>query len=75
MNFQDEAAQLINSDFRDLGEAAHKLANHVLKLGGLGFGASFFGFFAAVAAMYVVPFYFICYCNLWVFLNFVIWIV
>ncbi|CAK8575759.1 unnamed protein product [Lathyrus sativus] len=54
MNFQDEAAQLINSDFRDLGEAAHKLANHVLKLGGLGFGASFFGFFAAVAAIYLL---------------------
>ncbi|CAI8585140.1 unnamed protein product [Vicia faba] len=54
MNFQDEAVQLINSDFRDLGDAAHKLADHVLKLGGLGFGASFFGFFAAVAAIYLL---------------------
>jgi len=54
MNFQDEATQLINSDFRDLGEAAHKLANHMLTLGGLGFGASFFGFFAAVAAIYLL---------------------
>ncbi|KAG4988443.1 hypothetical protein JHK82_030783 [Glycine max] len=37
--FEEEAVQLINSDFRDLS------------LAGIGFGASFFGFFAAIAAM------------------------
>ena len=44
--FEEEAVQLINSDFRDLS------------LAGIGFGASFFGFFAAIAAMYVPSSYF-----------------
>ncbi|KHN06161.1 hypothetical protein glysoja_031603 [Glycine soja] len=40
--FEEEAVQLINSDFRDLS------------LAGIGFGASFFGFFAAIAAIYLL---------------------
>lgn len=40
--FEEEAVQLINSDFRDLS------------LAGIGFGASFFGFFAAIAAMWTM---------------------
>ncbi|WVZ01933.1 hypothetical protein V8G54_022739 [Vigna mungo] len=52
MGFEEEAVvQLINSDFRDLSVAANQLANHVVKLGGIGFGASFFGLIAAIAAM------------------------
>lgn len=55
MGFEEEAVvQLINSDFRDLSVAANQLANHVVKLGGIGFGASFFGLIAAIAAMYVL---------------------
>jgi len=54
MNFQQEAVQIMNSDFKDLSEAASKLANHAIKFAGIGWGGSFFGFFAAVAAMYVV---------------------
>ncbi|PNX89256.1 cold-regulated protein [Trifolium pratense] len=52
MDFQQETAQLLNSDFKDLSDAANKLATHVIKVASVGgFGASFFGFFAAVAAM------------------------
>ncbi|XP_027356390.1 cold-regulated 413 plasma membrane protein 2-like [Abrus precatorius] len=55
MNFQEQdAVQLINSDFRDLSLAANKLAQHAIKLGGLGFGASFFGLIAAIAAVYLL---------------------
>jgi hypothetical protein len=54
MDFQQESAQLLNADFKDLSEAANRLAAHVIKVASVGgFGASFFGFFAAVAAMYV----------------------
>lgn len=55
MNFQQESAQLLNSDFKDLSDAANKLAAHVIKVASVGgFGASFFGFFAAVAAIYLL---------------------
>jgi len=55
VNFGEEAeVDLINSDFRDLGLAANSLAEHALKLGGLGFGATFFGVIAAVAAIYLL---------------------
>ncbi|XP_061348648.1 cold-regulated 413 plasma membrane protein 1 [Gastrolobium bilobum] len=54
MDFQEEAAQLINSDFRDLSLAANKLAQHAIKLGGIGFGASIFGLIAAIAAIYLL---------------------
>ena len=54
MSFQeDAAAQLISSDLKELGLAANKLAEHAIKLGGLGFGATFFGLIAAIAAMCV----------------------
>jgi len=53
MNFQEEAVQVMNSDFKDLSEVASRLANHAIKFAGIGWGGSFFGFFAAVAAMYV----------------------
>lgn len=55
MEFQQESAQLLNADFKDLSEAANRLAAHVIKVASVGgFGASFFGFFAAVAAIYLL---------------------
>ncbi|RDX94128.1 Cold-regulated 413 plasma membrane protein 2 [Mucuna pruriens] len=54
MDIEEDAIQLINSDFRELSVAANRLAHHALKLGGLGFGASFFGLFAAIAAIYLL---------------------
>jgi len=55
MDFQQESAQLLNADFKDLSEAANRLAAHVIKVASVGgFGASFFGFFAAVAAIYLL---------------------
>ncbi|MED6197888.1 hypothetical protein PIB30_061106 [Stylosanthes scabra] len=55
MAFQDEAAaQLLSSDLNELSLAAHKLAHHALKLGGIGFGASLFGLIAAIAAIYLL---------------------
>lgn len=54
MNFQQEAVQVMNSDFKDLSEAASRLANHAIKFAGIGWGGSFFGFFAAVAAIYLL---------------------
>ncbi|KAL9296460.1 hypothetical protein ACSQ67_022356 [Phaseolus vulgaris] len=55
MGFEEEAVvQLINSDFRDLSLAANQLGNHLVKLGGIGFGASFFGLIAAIAAIYLL---------------------
>jgi glucokinase len=48
-----EAAQaLIQSDLRELGAAARKLANHAVLLGGgLGFGSSLFKWLAFIAAV------------------------
>ncbi|WP_285164409.1 hypothetical protein, partial [Mycobacterium tuberculosis] len=46
---------MIESDFRELGVAAQKLANHAFEMGlGMGFGTTFFKFFAAVAAIYLL---------------------
>lgn len=51
-----EAAQaLIESDMRELGVAARKLANHAFVLGGgLGFGTSFLKWLAFFAAVYLL---------------------
>lgn len=57
MDFQEEAAQLISSDLREISVAANKLAQHAIKLGGLGIGVSIFGLIAAIAAMYVLFLY------------------
>ncbi|KAE9616539.1 hypothetical protein Lal_00034500 [Lupinus albus] len=54
VDFQEEAAQLLNSDLRELSVAANKLAQHAIQLGGKGFGVSFFGLFAAIAAIYLL---------------------
>ncbi|KAE9620420.1 hypothetical protein Lal_00019122 [Lupinus albus] len=54
MYFEEEATQLINSDLRELSVAANKVAQHAIKLGGLGSGVSFFGLIAAIAAIYLL---------------------
>ncbi|XP_054786406.1 cold-regulated 413 plasma membrane protein 1 [Prosopis cineraria] len=51
---QDEALQLINSDFQDLSRAARNLAHHAIKLGGLGFGTSFLQWVASISAIYLL---------------------
>lgn len=54
MKTVDGAAASIESDLRELGLAARKLANHAIKLGGgggLGFGTTFLKFLASIAAM------------------------
>lgn len=48
------ASELISSDFKDIGNAMKKLANHAVKLGGLGFGTSFLKWVACFAAMLVL---------------------
>ncbi|RDX76979.1 Cold-regulated 413 plasma membrane protein 4, partial [Mucuna pruriens] len=50
-DFKEEAAQSINSDLRDLNEAANKLAQHVIMLGISGSGVSLLQFIASIAAM------------------------
>lgn len=53
MGNADRLAQdLIESDLKELGIAAKRLANHAFKLGsGLGFGTTFLKWIASVAAM------------------------
>ncbi|KAI9127757.1 hypothetical protein K1719_000750 [Acacia pycnantha] len=51
---QDDAVQLLNSDFHDLSRAASNLARHAIKLGGLGFGTSFLQWVASFSAIYLL---------------------
>lgn len=51
MKTDPASSELIASDFKDLGNAAKKLANHAIKLGGLGFGTSFLKWLAFIAAV------------------------
>lgn len=51
MKTDNMASEVLGSDFKELGEAAKKLANHAIKLGGLGFGTSFLAWIASFAAM------------------------
>lgn len=48
------SSELISSDFKDIGNAMKKLANHAVKLGGLGFGTSFLKWVACFAAIYLL---------------------
>lgn len=43
--------QLIESDLKEMGIAAKKLANHAMRLGSLGFGTAFLKWVASIAAM------------------------
>uniref|UniRef100_M1CCW4 COR413-PM2 n=1 Tax=Solanum tuberosum TaxID=4113 RepID=M1CCW4_SOLTU len=47
-------SDLIDSDLKEIGIAAKKLANHAIMLGGIGFGTSFLKWIASFAAMYVI---------------------
>lgn len=47
--------QLIDSDLREIGIAAKKLANDAMRLGGLGFGTAFLKWVASFAAMWALP--------------------
>ncbi|MCD7464639.1 hypothetical protein HAX54_053163 [Datura stramonium] len=48
------ATDLIDSDLKEIGIAAKKLANHVIMLGGIGFGTSFLKWLASFAAIYLL---------------------
>lgn len=48
------ASDLIDSDLKEIGVAAKKLANHAIMLGGLGFGTTFFKWLASFAAIYLL---------------------
>ncbi|OMO92179.1 cold regulated membrane protein [Corchorus olitorius] len=54
MRTQQDASDLISSDFKELTFAAKKLANHAIKLGSLGFGTSFLEWVASFAAIYLL---------------------
>lgn len=56
MRAEQEASDLISSDFKELVFAAKKLANHAIKLGSLGFGTSILEWIASFAAMYATLF-------------------
>ncbi|KAL5790837.1 hypothetical protein ACOSQ2_005725 [Xanthoceras sorbifolium] len=49
-----EKSALISSDMEELVLAAKRLANHAIKLGGLGFGTSFLEWVASIAAIYLL---------------------
>ncbi|KAJ4963381.1 hypothetical protein NE237_023320 [Protea cynaroides] len=46
--------ELINSDLKEIGNAAKKLAVHAVELGGLGFGTTFLKWVASFAAIYLL---------------------
>lgn len=52
MNTDPAATELIASDFKELGHAAKKLANHAIMLGSLGLGTSILKWIAFAAAVY-----------------------
>lgn len=45
---------MIDSDLKEIGIAAKKLANHAIMLGGIGFGTSFLKWIASFAAIYLL---------------------
>ncbi|OAY25467.1 cold-regulated 413 plasma membrane protein 2 [Manihot esculenta] len=54
MRTEQETSDVIVSDIKDLSKAAKKLANHAIKLVGLGFGTSFLEWLASFAAIYLL---------------------
>ncbi|KAI3884619.1 hypothetical protein MKW92_014369 [Papaver armeniacum] len=54
MKTDEKTTEALTSDLQDLKSAAKKFANDVIKLGGFGFGSSFFQWLSCVAAMYVL---------------------
>ncbi|KAH0727508.1 hypothetical protein KY289_003461 [Solanum tuberosum] len=47
-------SDVIDSDLKEIGIAAKKLANHAIMLGGIGFGTSFLKWIASFAAIYLL---------------------
>ncbi|NP_001334188.1 WCOR413-like plant cold acclimation protein [Solanum lycopersicum] len=47
-------SDMIDSDLKEIGIAAKKLANHAIMLGGIGFGTSFLKWIASFAAIYLL---------------------
>jgi len=54
MKTDSMASTVLSSDFKELGEAAQRLADHAIKLGGSGLFTSFFSWVAAFAAIYLL---------------------
>ncbi|KAI3895722.1 hypothetical protein MKW98_025513 [Papaver atlanticum] len=54
MKTDEKTTVALTSDLQDLKSAAKKFANDVIKLGGFGFGSSFFQWLACVAAIYLL---------------------
>ncbi|XP_039050497.1 cold-regulated 413 plasma membrane protein 1-like [Hibiscus syriacus] len=54
MRSEQEATDLIASDFKDVIFAAKKLTNHAIKLASWGFGTTFLQWIASFAAMYLL---------------------
>ena len=54
MKTDTATAELIKSDINELKIAAKWLINHATKLGGLGFGTSFFKWVASSVAIYLL---------------------
>ncbi|XP_043709033.1 cold-regulated 413 plasma membrane protein 2-like [Telopea speciosissima] len=54
MRTDPATSELIHSDLKEVGNAVKKLANHAVKLGGLGFGTSFLEWLASFAAIYLL---------------------
>ncbi|XP_022861037.1 cold-regulated 413 plasma membrane protein 2-like [Olea europaea var. sylvestris] len=48
------ANELISSDFKEIGNAVKKLANHTVKLGSLGFGTTILKWIASFSAIYLL---------------------
>ncbi|KAL8555942.1 hypothetical protein ACS0TY_003674 [Phlomoides rotata] len=47
-------SEVLSSDWKEVKNAMHKLADHAMKLGGLGFGTSFLKWVACAAAIYLL---------------------
>jgi len=55
MKTDSMASSVLSSDFKELGEAAKRLADHAIKLGGTGgFFTTVFAWIAAIAAIYLL---------------------
>lgn len=53
MRTDQQVGDPISSDLHEMGTAAKKLVNDVIRLGSLGFGTTFLEWVASFAAMYV----------------------
>ncbi|XP_077233191.1 cold-regulated 413 plasma membrane protein 2-like [Tasmannia lanceolata] len=54
MKTDQTSNEMINSDLKEFGNAARKLANDTIRLGGLGFGTTLLKWVASIAAIYLL---------------------